>query len=617
MTLYLKIIRFVKPFWHRILLAVLLTIVYVLFNNLSLWVVINFIEQIFSPEYIASGTSSISQNKVMDNLTGDNSFYNSINDVIEGFLIQEDRFDTLLAVCILILVAFVIKNIAIYLKKILLNYTTLSIVVKFRNMLQVKILKLPISSIDKRHTGEFTSIVFNDVGSIKDVLSSSFGNLILSPIHIITNITLMFIISVKLSLMTFIVVPVSVVIIIKIGQSVRRRSRRVLQQIANVMFSFQESMSSIRIVKAFVTENREARKFDLTNTEWFKKSYRANKLKFATSPLNEIVLVIMLVFLLWYGGNLVYNNDGIQAQDFLRFLIFLFTMFQPIKDLSGLNNVLQSGFAAAERIFNILDAPEEIYNDVNQVTLKEFNNNIVYDNVCFKYNPAGAEILKDLSFEIRRGEMVAFVGPSGSGKTTLVNLLPRFYQVLSGKILIDGVDTQNITISSLRGLMSIVTQDTILFSDTIRMNIAYGVESASDSEIIKAAQNANAWEFIQNLENGLDTYIGEKGLRLSGGQKQRISIARAILKNPAILILDEATSALDTESERLVQAAIDNLLKDRTVLVIAHRLSTIQNADRIVVLNKGEIEAIGKHNELLTKSKIYQKLSQNQFIDME
>lgn len=616
--IYPKILKYVIPYWKSITISILLTFVYVIFNNFSLWVVVNFVEEIFSPEYIQNSNPNIKNtipDPVKNNLSNEEQgIYQTINKAIKSILIQDDRYDTLKAVCIVIFLSYLIKNISIYSKKLILNKTILRIIVQFRNSLHNKMLKLPLSYFDQRHSGELTSIVFNNVNAIQTVLSDSFGQLILSPVQIVANIVLMFIISVKLSLITLVVVPLSIYIIITIGQSMRRRSRRVFRQIANVMSTFQEAIMAVRIVKAFISEDHEIKKFNATNDDWFKKLFRANSLKFATSPINETVLVLMLVFLLLYGGTMVYNNQGLHAEDFLRFLVFLFTMFEPIKNLAGTNNVLQTGMAAAEKIFSVLDETEEAYNKPGAFTLGSFNDTIKYDEIFFRYNNNDPDVLKNISFEIKRGEVVAFVGHSGSGKTTLVNLLPRFYQPYSGSIKIDNHNVNDLTLHSLRRLMSIVTQDTILFNTTVRENIAYGKDNVTDVDLIEAAKIANAWEFIEKMPDGLDTEIGEQGVKLSGGQKQRISIARAILKNPTILILDEATSSLDTESERLVQSAIDNLLKSRTVLVIAHRLSTITNSDKIVVLHGGKVEAIGKHEKLLESSRIYQKLFHNQFI---
>ncbi|MCB0282418.1 MAG: ABC transporter ATP-binding protein [Calditrichae bacterium] len=621
MQLYIKILQFIKPHWKGIVTTLILTLFYVLFNNISLWVSVDFIREIFSPEYVQS-SSEVQKPQSDSPLPSEllktkhkTGIYQTLNQAVKDVIIQDNRYDTLLMVCLVIFLSFFFKNITLYIKQVLLNFIQINIVINIRSRLHQKILSLPLSYLERRHSGDLTSVVFNDVNAVRNVLQNSFGKMFVSPVQILGNVAILFMISWQLSLITFIVVPISTFVIVKIGQGMRRRSRKVFRQIADVVSTFQEAVNAIRIVKAFTNEQKEVEKFNKTNNTYFKRQFSANKLKFATSPINEVLLVMVLVFLLWYGGNLVYASTGINAEDFIRFLVFLFTMFQPIKDLSDINNVLQSGFAAAERIFQILDETEEVYEKKDAIEIATFSDSIKYQGVNFRYSKEDPIVLKNISLEINKGEMVAFVGPSGSGKTTIVNLLPRFYDIESGLITLDGINITALTLHSLRNQMSIVTQDTILFNDTIRTNIAYGMENVSEADIIEAAKVANAWEFIEKTEKGLDTHIGEKGTRLSGGQKQRLSIARAILKNPPILILDEATSALDTESERLVQDAIDNLLKSRTVLVIAHRLSTITSATKIVVLNNGIIEAIGTHNELLEKSKTYRKLSKSQMID--
>ncbi|HES59042.1 MAG TPA: ABC transporter ATP-binding protein, partial [Caldithrix sp.] len=526
----------------------------------------------------------------------------------------DTQVDTLKILCLVIFLSFLLKNIIDYLRSVLLNFVEVRVIMNMRNRLHEQIMHLPIPLFDQRHTGEFTSIVFNDVAAIRNVLHSNFGPMILSPIQIISNVVILFLIDVQLSLITLLVLPLSATAIIKIGQGMRRRSRRVFKKIAEVMERFQEAVSAIRIVKAFSNEDREIDKFHQATYKHYKNLFRANQLKLATSPINEVLLVLILVFLLWYGGNMVFSHSGLNAEDFVRFLLFLFTMFQPIKTFSGINNTIQTGMAAAERVISIIETEPEKYDTPDAVDIKNFNDTIEFQNVTFSYNDEAQHVLKNINLTINRGEMVAFVGHSGSGKTTLVNLVPRFYEINKGSIKIDGIDIRSLKLKSLRRLMGIVTQESVLFNDTIRMNIAYGLNNVTDDAIIEASRSANAWEFIEKMENGLDTHIGERGVRLSGGQKQRLSIARAILKNPPILILDEATSSLDTESERLVQEAIDKLLQSRTVLVIAHRLSTIRNATKIVVLNDRQIEAMGTHEELYKKSRVYKNLYDNQLL---
>jgi subfamily B ATP-binding cassette protein MsbA len=629
MKLYLKVLAFIKPFWKHMILVVLLSFLYVFFNNLSLWISVDFVNELFAPTIVDgnsaaapadSGTVAGDGKNPLDKMLVMKSqldVYTKLKRTVKQLIIQPDRKQTLIVVCIVIFIAFLIKNIIHYSHRILLNFIEIRILVNIRNLLHQKLLNLPLSFFESRHSGEITSIVFNDVNAINNVMHNSFGNLIMQPVQIFANITILFMISVKLSLFTFIIIPLTAIVIVKVGQSVRRRSRRVYRQIADVVENFQESIMGIRIVKAFANERREAERFRSANYDYFKKHFREYKLRYLTSPINETMYVGILVFLLWYGGNLVYSGTGLTAEDFLRFLLYLFMIFQPLKELSGINNIIQSGMAAAERVYSILDSKQEIYDKPGAIEAQEFKQAIEYQSVTFRYNEDSEQVLTNINLNIKRGEMVAFVGHSGAGKTTIVNLLPRFYEITAGAITIDGQDIRNMTLHSLRGLMSIVTQETILFNDTIRNNIAYGLSQVSDQQIIEAAKVANAWEFIEKTEQGLDTHIGERGVRLSGGQKQRLSIARAILKNPPILILDEATSSLDTESERLVQEAIDNLLQSRTVLVIAHRLSTIRNATKIVVLHNGHIEGIGRHEELYQASPIYKNLYDNQLLSQK
>ena len=625
MKLYIKVLKFLTPYWKAIAISLSLTLFYVFFNNLSLWISVDFVRELFSADFI-SQTVSDGEGSQQIPLTKDDKLkqlidvgqdfdlYTRINYHIKRFLIQDTQTDTLKMLCLIIFLSFLFKNIVDYLRKVLLNFVEVRVIMNMRNRLHERIMHLPIPLFDKRHSGDLTSIVFNDVSAINNVFHTSFGPMILTPVQIISNVLILFLIDVKLSLITLLVLPLSITAIVKIGQSMRRRSRRVFQKIAEVLQTLQEAVSAISIVKAFSNENKEIDKFHQATFKHYKNLFRANRLKYATSPINEVLLVFILVFLLWYGGNLVFSGSGLKAEDFVRFLLFLFTMFQPIKAFSGINNTLQTGMAAAERVFAIIELDPENYDPPNAIDLKKFDHKIEFKNVTFKYADDSEHVLDNINLTINQGEMVAFVGHSGSGKTTLVNLVPRFYAINEGSIEVDGKDIRNLKLKSLRRLMGIVTQESVLFNDTIRTNIAYGLDKVTEKDIIEASHSANAWEFIEKMEKGLDTHIGEKGVRLSGGQKQRLSIARAILKNPPILILDEATSSLDTESERLVQEAIDKLLQSRTVLVIAHRLSTIKNATKIVVLNKSRIESIGSHDELYQKSPVYKNLYDNQLL---
>lgn len=620
MKLYLKVLNFLKPFWKMILASILLTFVYVIFNNISMWVSVDFIRELFTPQQIEGVQSDDTQQTGATDIISDqlnqlkgNSLYQKANTAMKQLIIQSDRYQTLKMVCIVIFVSFLLKNIAFYFRRVLITYIELKVTVDIRDRLQSVLLRLPIRYFESHHSGELASIVFNDVKAVNDVLNNSFGKMLLSPVQVLTNLVILLAINWKLTLITLLVLPISGYLIVVIGKSIRRKSRRVFEQISQVMATFQEEISAIRIVKAFTTEDREEALFKEENRKYFHFNFRSNKLSFVTSPMNETIGIFILIVLLWYGGRQVYAQTGMAAEDFIRFLVFLFTMFQPLKDLSDINNVIQRGMAAAERIFNVIDTETEEYNKPGTKPLTSFDSLIQYQNVHFHYNKEDGQVLKNINLRIRKGETIAFVGHSGSGKTTIVNLLPRFYDVQEGKILIDGIDIGDYQLQSLRQQMGIVTQDTLLFNTTIRNNIAYGMDAVTEQDIIDAAKAANAWEFIEKIDLGLDSQIGEKGVKLSGGQKQRLSIARAILKNPPILILDEATSALDTESERLVQDAIENLMQNRTVLVVAHRLSTIIHSNSIVVLEDGKMVGCGSHKELLETCPVYQHLYRMQF----
>ena len=614
MNLYFRILRYMRPHWKPVALGFLFTLTYVLFNAVSVWVSADFIRELFQSEKAAEAAPEKDSSReawVRDQL-GKQRIYERLKGSVSALLTRPDRRDTLKLVCLIIFISFLLKNLSAYLHRLFFFYTQLKIVIRLRNELQEKMLRLPLAFFHKRHTGLLTSIAFNDVNAIQTVLDSSFVKIFLAPLQIISYLAVLLMISWQLTLATFILLPLSGYILVKIGQSMRRKSRRVFEQISAVVTAFQESVTSIRVVKAFTAETREIKKFSDINRNYFVKSLRAKKLDALTSPLNETIGVLIFTVLLWYGGVMVFKGEGVNAEDFVRFLVFLFMIFQPLKELSGLNNVLQSGLAAAERVFGFLDMPTEPYEQVDAVPMTRFEKEIRFNNVQFSYD-GQTPVLTDINLTIRKGEMVAFVGHSGVGKTTLVDLIPRFYDVTGGALTIDGVDVRNYQLTSLRAMIGIVSQETMLFNDTVRANIGYGAHNYTEEEIIHAAKAANAWEFIKKMEQGLDAMVGERGVTLSGGQRQRLSIARAVLKNTPILILDEATSALDTHSEKLVQKAVDHLMQNRTVLAIAHRLSTILHADKIVVMERGRIVDIGTHHELLQRSPVYRQLYAMQF----
>ena len=440
-----------------------------------------------------------------------------------------------------------------------------------------------------------------------------FQKLFVEPINIIILMSLLFIVSSKLAFIALLIIPISGVIIFGISHSIRRRSKRSQAQLAGMTSMIAETIGSMRIVKAFATKGFEINRFANETQKYYKLMLRRDRLRFVSSPVSETFGATIAALLLWVGARDVLVVQSISSEDFLRFILLLFSLFQPLKNLTNVVNELQNGLASADRVFAIMDIKSDIQDSADARNVKDLNSNISFNNVSFSYGKEHEKVIDKISFNIDKGEIIALVGPSGAGKSTLVDLIPRFYDTVGGSITIDGTDIREIQIGSLRSMMGIVTQETFLFDDSIKANIAYGVNNLSDKEIEEAAKAANAHDFIAKLADGYDTIIGERGVSLSGGQKQRIAIARAIVKNPPILILDEATSSLDSESEKHVQSAIENLMNHRTVFVIAHRLSTVHNASKILVLDKGKIVQEGKHEELVNTDGLYKQLHKMQF----
>ena len=440
-----------------------------------------------------------------------------------------------------------------------------------------------------------------------------FQKLFVEPINIIILMSLLFIVSTKLALIALLIIPVSGIIIFGISHSIRRRSARSQAQLAGMTSMIAETIGSMRIVKAFATKGFEINRFAKETQKYYKLMLRRDRLRFVSSPVSETFGATIAALLLWVGARDVLVIESISSEDFLRFILLLFSLFQPLKNLTNVVNELQNGLASADRVFSIMDIKSDIQDIDNAAEVNDLKNSLSFDNVSFSYGDKKDKVLSNINFQINKGEILALVGPSGAGKSTLVDLIPRFYDTLSGSIKIDGKDIKELKINSLRSLMGIVTQETFLFDDSVKANISYGVENISDDKIKDAAIAANAHEFIKDLPDGYNTIIGERGVSLSGGQKQRIAIARAIVKNPPILILDEATSSLDSESEKHVQSAIENLMSERTVFVIAHRLSTVHNANKILVLENGEIVQEGKHDELVNIDGLYKQLHKMQF----
>ena len=592
--------------WPYLLLSTLAALVYVALNSASIWLIASLINNIVMDfeQLLADHTRLAEQGAL------------SLNEKLKfwsnGFILRDTAQDTLKVLCLTIMVVFLAKNVFLYLKNISMTLVQYHLITEMRNRLYKHFNSQSLSYFHQKKSGELTSIIINDVANLRRALGTSFHQLLVEPINLLAFTVLLFIINWKLALISVVIVPVSGITIMTIGRSIRRKSRRTAAMIAGITNIITETFSSIRVVKAFAMEGYEVQRFFKETHKYFKLILRRAKLRLLASPITETLGVMMGVLLLWVGGMEVLSGKGLTPEDFLRFILLLFAMMDPLRKLSNVNVELQAGAASAERIFAILETPPTIVDKFDAVIIDTFEDKIQINDVSFKYE-SDDTILKNISFEIKKGSAVALVGSSGAGKSTLADLIPRFYDVNQGAIEIDGQDIRHVTLNSLRRLMGIVTQETILFNDTVKANIAYGQKDVDDEQVIAAAKAANALEFIEELPKGLDTVIGEKGVKLSGGQRQRLAIARAIMKNPPILILDEATSALDTESERLVQEALETLMTDRTVLVIAHRLSTVTNADKIIVMEKGLIKEMGTHDELIQKNGLYSNLYNIQF----
>jgi subfamily B ATP-binding cassette protein MsbA len=605
-SIYKRMGQLMLLHWPYILLSSLSALLFVLLNGISIWLTATLINNILLD--FDSILKSQAEWAAKEYLTPNEALKYWTNLAI----LRETPSDSLKVLCLTILSVFFIKNIFLYLKNILLYIVQLKIVKDIRDRLYVHIQGLSLGYFHKEKTGSITSTII-DVEQLQSSLSIAFQKLFVEPINILIFLSLLFIISWKLALIAIIIIPLAGITIIAIGKSIRRKSRRTQKKISHIMQILSETLSSIRIVKAFVNEKEEIRKFSVETTNYLNLHLKRARLDLIAAPITESFGVIIGVILLWYGGTEVILQKGLIPEDFIRFILILFSILGPIKQMGNVNIKIQAGAASAERIFTLLDTKPQVVEIKNPTNLGEFKDSLEYKNVCFEYQKGEEQVLDSVSFKINKGEVAALVGPSGSGKSTIADLIPRFYDVSSGEIIIDGNDLKNLSLSSLRGNMGIVTQEVILFNDTIKNNISYAQPEKSMDQIKDAAKAANALEFIENTPDGFETVVGERGVKLSGGQKQRIAIARALLKNPSILILDEATSALDTESEKKVQTAIESLMKDRTALVIAHRLSTVQKADKIIVIDKGKVVEIGSHETLFEKNGIYKRLYDLQF----
>lgn len=615
MDTFLRILSFAKPYWKHILLSIVFTILFSLLNGTSIYLTIPLLDTLFqenSGHVVQSSPGVNTAGSILPHWV--NELKETVSNSFNSFIFSGSKIDALMKICILVLTAFFLKNVFGYLQAYFLAYAEQGLIKDLRNTAYNHMHKLPMSYFKNEKTGNLISIIINDINVVQSSVSTVFLNLIREPLTILVFLGIALSISWRLTLISIVVLPFSLLVIGWIGLILRKHSTLLQEKISDITTVLHETISGVKIVKAFGMEEYENTKFKKETKSYFKLFLKITRIRNSSSPITEFLSVIVGIFIIYYGGRLVLEEGTLKASEFLGFLFAIFQLMPPVKELSGVNNRIQESSAAGARIFEVLDTTPTIKDVDNPQKLASFEETIEFRQVSFHYDDSPELILEDINFTVKKGEIIALVGSSGSGKTTLVDLLPRFYDPAKGKILIDNKDIKNVKIEDLRNLMGIVTQETVLFNDTVKNNIAYGRDSYSLDKIIEASKAANANSFILELPKGYDTVVGERGTKLSGGQRQRLSIARALLINPPIMIFDEATSALDNESEVLVQEAIERLMHDRTTFVIAHRLSTIRNANKIIVLDKGKIVQCGKHEELMDDSKgIYRRLYDLQF----
>lgn len=602
-----KIIPYLKPYKSSVILNIIFNILYALFSTLS------FISLIPMLDVLFKDAEKVVEKPVYEGIWDITSYGKEYLYYYITKLTEENgaQYALLLVVCIVIS-TFLLKNLFNYLA---LNYLTVvknGVLKDLRKNMFDKIIQLPISYYSEKRKGDVMARMLGDINEVKNSLFSILELVVKEPVTIIFTIGFMIAISFKLTLFVFVFIPISGFVISKIGKSLKSKSSRAQQENGYLISIVEESLGGLKVVKSYNAEKSIISKFNDSINRLLKISISIERKNNLASPMSEFMGIVVIAILLWYGGNMVLveklasGEPILEGSKFLAYMGLAYNILTPAKAISKASYQVKSGLAAAERVFEVLEVENTITNKPNAIAKETFKEKISIENINFGY--AEENVLKNFSLEIPKGKTVALVGQSGSGKSTIANLLTRFYDVQEGTVKIDGIDIKDMTLESLRDLMGLVTQDSILFNDTIKNNIRLGKEDATDEEIIAALKVANAYEFVKDLPNGIETNIGDAGGKLSGGQKQRLSIARAVLKNPPIMILDEATSALDTESEKFVQVALENMMQNRTSIVIAHRLSTIQKADKIVVMQKGEIVEQGTHDELLALNGTYSKL---------
>lgn len=616
MNTYRRIVSFIVPFWKHIIVAIICSFFFSILHGASVYLSIPLLDTLFLQSDKTTQTKVQKDDGGISSLVPDwlNDAIADLSDQFHNFIFSGDTSEILFRICLLIVIAFFGKSIFGYMEAYFLAYVQQGVIKNIRDNTYKHLHKLPMSYFKNERTGDLISRITNDVNVIQNSFTAVFKSIFREPITLLVFTIIAVSISWKLFLVSLIILPISILIIGSVGVRLRNQTRKLQTQLGNITAVLQETISGVKIVKAFGMEDYENQKFMKITKNFFNIVLKKVRIQNISSPLTEFIAVIVGVVIIYYGGLLVLVDQTLKASEFLGFLFAIFQMIPPMKIMATVNNKIQESIAAGDRVFELLDTEPGIKNINKPHKIEDFKDSLKFENVTFSYDDSDEEILSNISVNVKKGEIIALVGGSGAGKTTLVDLIPRFYDPKAGSITIDGIDIKDYNLDDLRSLMGIVTQETVLFNESVSRNIAYGLDNYPQEKIEEVAKIANAHNFILDLQNGYDTIIGEQGVKLSGGQRQRLSISRALLKNPPIMIFDEATSALDNESELLVQEAIERLMKERTTFVIAHRLSTIRNADRILVLDKGKIVQQGKHDELLKdEDGIYNKLYELQF----
>jgi subfamily B ATP-binding cassette protein MsbA len=616
MSTYFRLLKYVLPYWRKVILLFVVVTVFASLSGLSLGLIHPFLRIVLydgdKPSEVGVQTPSEAPGVEGVPLPPQvEALKSRAQGWFEATMYAGDARSRLLRFCLILILLFFVKNVFAYLQTYLTEFLEQRVLYRVRNDVYGHLQNLPLSYFEREKTGHIISRMTNDVTTLRGAVIGVAASFIRNGLMTLIGIVIVLVISWKLSLLTFVVIPLNFVLIGVIGRKLTKRSFRTQAEMADMTALLEETVSGVRVVKAFGMGGYERARFKKFNLKYMGQYLKMKLWGAVASPTSELLGTFAVVVILWYGGNLVLTG-AITPENLLLFVAAMIWVVTPVKNISKLNNTIQEGVASAQRVFSLLDIPQEPLQATEGKRTATFEKSIRFDSVNFEYIPS-KPVLRNVSLSVSPGEVIALVGPSGAGKTTLVDLIPRFYDTTGGRILFDDVDIREIELTSLRKMMGIVTQEVILFNDTVRNNIAYGIQSCPIEAIVEAARAANADEFINELPNGYDSVIGEKGMQLSGGQRQRISIARAILKDPQVLIFDEATSSLDTENEVLVQEAIDRLLVGRTTFVIAHRLSTVQNADKILVLEEGIVREYGTHAQLMNSDGVYRKLYNLQF----